>query len=94
MNTIKPQQKTNINRPVSLHDILVAWQKGTLSARLAMQLSGIDNIGELYVAAASSGVRLRKTLLPAEAAAAQAATDSIKAKLKTLTPKTTEKNHV
>lgn len=65
---------------ITLHDILRAWQAGTIPSARAMALSGIDTIGELYAAARSSGVPLRKTLLAAEEAAAESAIAAIRAK--------------
>lgn len=44
---------------LSLHDILLAWQAGTMDYRRAMDLTQIDTIGELYKAAEHSGVEIR-----------------------------------
>jgi hypothetical protein len=67
--------------PESLYDILTAWQAGSLTAAKAMRRAGLQTVGELYAAAASSGVRLRRHLLPAEQAAAVAATKAIRNKI-------------
>ena len=67
--------------PVTLHDVLVAWQNGRLTARQAMARSGIDTIAGLYGAARSSAVPVRKTLLVREKAAADAATAAIRGRL-------------
>ena len=44
---------------MSLHDILVAWQEGRMDYQRAMEMSQIDTLGELYVAAENSGVDIR-----------------------------------
>lgn len=64
--------------PETLHEVLVAWQAGRLTARQAMYLCGLEGFADLYAAASSSGVPLRKTLLPAEKKAANLATAAIR----------------
>ncbi|MEJ0052510.1 MAG: hypothetical protein WDN02_15135 [Methylovirgula sp.] len=76
--------------PESLYDILTAWQSGSLTARRAMRRAGLDTVGDLYAAAASSGVRLRRHLLTAEQAASDAATKAIRKKLTLATKRQTE----
>ena len=66
-----------MDMPASLHEILVDWQAGKLSARQAMSLAGVDGFADLYLAARHSGVPLRTTLLPKEKRAADLATAAI-----------------
>ena len=60
-----------------MHEVLVAWQAGRIGYRRAIDLAGVDSLPELYAAARSSGVPLRKTLLPEEKRAADYATAAI-----------------
>ena len=72
--------------PVAVHDILVAWQAGRMSARHAMALTGVDGLDTLYRAARESGVPSRKTLLPQEKRAADCATAAVCKRLAAATP--------
>lgn len=76
-----PRSKGGDDDPMSLHDILVAWQAGRLSARMAMALGGLDGFDALYEAARNSAVPLRKTLLPEEVRAANYATGAVRRRL-------------
>ena len=67
--------------PSTVHDILVAWQAGRMSARHAIALTGVDGFDTLYRAARESGVPLRKTLLRQEKLAADLATAAIRKRL-------------
>ena len=55
-------------RLLTLHDILVAWQAGSIGYRRAMQLAQIDTLDELYQAAHDSGVAIRTILTSEEEA--------------------------
>lgn len=45
--------------PLSLFDILTAWQDGRMDYRRALDLAQIETLGELYDAAELSGVPIR-----------------------------------
>jgi len=63
---------------MSVHDALEAWQAGEITSRKAMALTDAENLLELYAFASTCGVEIRRGLTPAEAAAAETATQSIK----------------
>ena len=44
---------------ISLHGILVAWLKGRMDYRRAMEMAQIDTLRKLYRAAEHSGVEIR-----------------------------------
>jgi len=50
----------------SPHDILQAWQDGTIGYREAMRLTGCESLFELYQACRSSGVAIRGVLTDQE----------------------------
>jgi hypothetical protein len=56
----------------SPHDILQAWQDGTISYREAMKLTACESLFELYQACRSSGVAIRGDLTATEAQAVDA----------------------
>jgi len=62
---------------MSVHDALEAWQAGEITSRRAMALTDAVSVIELYAFASTCGVEIRRELTPAEAAAAEAATQSI-----------------
>jgi hypothetical protein len=64
---------------LSVHDALEAWQAGDLSSNRTMALTGAANVMELYAFASTCGVEIRTRMTPAELAAADAATVSIRA---------------
>ena len=64
---------------LSVHDALEAWQAGDLSSSRAMALTAAENIMELYAFASTCGVEIRTKMTPAELAAADAATASVRA---------------
>ena len=68
----------------TLHDILTAWQAGKMGYRRAMQRAQIDTLGELYEAAALSGVEIRTTPTTKEEAMGRNMADLIRAQ----TPRT------
>jgi hypothetical protein len=69
--------KVRICRMMSVHDALEAWQAGEITSRRAMALTDAVSVIELYAFASTCGVEIRRELTPAEAAAAEAATQSI-----------------
>ena len=50
----------------SPHDILQAWQDGSIGYREAMRLTGCESLFELYQACRSSGVAIRSVLTDRE----------------------------
>jgi hypothetical protein len=50
----------------SPHDILQAWQDGSIGYREAMRLTGCESLFELYQACRSSGVAIRSVLTDQE----------------------------
>lgn len=80
-NTKSRPSRRPTRSPATLHDILTAWQRGDLGTRHAMSLAGVDTIADLYGAARSSAVPIRKELLAREKAAADRATAAIRARL-------------
>ena len=67
--------------PETVHEVLVAWQEGRLGWRRAVDLVGVAGLPDLYDAAASSGVTIRKTLLPREKRAVERAVAAIRKRL-------------
>jgi hypothetical protein len=63
--------------PLGVHETLEAWQAGEITYRRAMRLLGVDTIADLYAAARSSGVPIRRGLTPAEERLADRVTDII-----------------
>jgi hypothetical protein len=59
-------------RRASPHDILQAWQDGTIGYREAIALTACENLFELFQACRSSGVDLRRDLTPEETKAVEA----------------------
>ena len=74
-------EATSPSLPETVHEILVAWQAGRIGWRRAVDLVGVPGLPELYDAAHSSGVPVRKTLLPQEKRAAARAVTSIRQRL-------------
>lgn len=62
---------------MSVHDALAAWQSGDITATRAMQLTGAADVMDLYGFAHTSGVEIRKDLLPREKEQADRATSLI-----------------
>jgi hypothetical protein len=52
--------------PMGVHEALEAWQQGEITYRRAMRLLGVDTIDDLYTAALSSGVSIRRGALSSE----------------------------
>jgi hypothetical protein len=52
--------------PMGVHETLEAWQQGGITYRRALRLLGVDTIADLYDAARSSGVMIRREPSPAE----------------------------
>lgn len=69
-------------RPVTLHEILVAWQTGKIGYRDALELAQIDTLDELSEAAHLSGVRIRTELTPDELAMASIVGDLIRGQVR------------
>lgn len=63
---------------LTLHDILVAWQRDEIDYREALRLSRIDTLDELYEAADLSGVAIRSQLDDFEDAQASIVADLIR----------------
>ena len=57
----------------SPHDILQAWQDGTIGYRRNHEAYGCESLFELYQACRSSGVALRSTLIEQEMHGVEAA---------------------
>jgi len=70
--------KVRIWKMMSVHDALEAWQAGEITSRKAMALTDATNVIELYAFASTCGVEIRRELTPAEVAASEAATQSIR----------------
>jgi hypothetical protein len=45
---------------MGVYEALEAWQQGEITYRRAMRLVGVDTIDDLYTAAYSSGVSIRR----------------------------------
>ena len=67
-----------LERPASLHDLLVAWQAGEIGYRQAMSRAKIETLDELYDAARLSGVAIGTDLTPGERASARAVADLLR----------------
>jgi hypothetical protein len=61
----------------SPHDILQAWQDGSIGYRQAMRLTACESLFELYQACRSSGVAIRAVLTDQEMRAVEAAVSDI-----------------
>lgn len=55
-----------MSRPVTLGQVLRAWQEGVIDYRDAMQLSAVETLDDLYEAAHLNGVPIRTTLTATE----------------------------
>jgi hypothetical protein len=89
-----PASKGQVLPPANLatlNDILTAWQAGKISYRQALELTGIDNLFDLYQAAISSDVKIRTALIPREQRIADAVTAAIKAARKNQTSASSKK---
>ena len=67
-----------VARRAEIRQALEWWQAGEITARRAQEVTGADDVLELYAAAAAYGVPIRQGLLPREARAAEAATAMIR----------------
>lgn len=63
---------------MSIHDALVEWQAGNITARRAMTLTGATDVLELYGLMESCGVPTRFQLTEKEMASVERANEAIK----------------
>jgi hypothetical protein len=52
--------------PMGVYEALEAWQQGEITYRRALRLIGVETIADLYEAARSSGVEIRREPTPQE----------------------------